>query len=122
MQAGTPTDNCGDSCPWRTTVKLDGLISRAAFRKDVQTVLNDTACPLHIAAEIEQIIDLAPTVDAVPVIHGRWSEKRWMTDDDWGVINHRTIVCSACKREIADGKQTRYCPNCGAKMDGKDSE
>lgn len=64
-----------------------------------------------------RVIESIPAVDAVPVVHGRWSEKRWMTDDDWGVINHRAIVCSACKGEIADGEQTRYCPNCGAKMD-----
>lgn len=52
-----------------------------------------------------------------PVVHARWSEKRWITEDDWGVINHRAIVCSTCKREIADGERTCYCPNCGAKMD-----
>lgn len=66
-----------------------------------------------------RVIESIPAVDAVPVVHGRWSEKRWMTDDDWGVINHRAIVCSACKGEIAEGEQTRYCPNCGAKMDGE---
>ena len=62
-------------------------------------------------------IETAPTLDVMPVIHGQWSEKRWMTEDDWGVINHRAIVCSACKGEIADGEKTCYCPNCGAKMD-----
>ena len=64
-----------------------------------------------------KVIESIPAVDAVPVVHGQWSEKRWMTEDDWGVINHRAIVCSACKGEIADGEKTRYCPNCGAKMD-----
>lgn len=69
--------------------------------------------------DVERALKAIPAVDAVPVVHGRWSEKRWMTDDDWGVINHRAIVCSACKGEIADGEQTRYCPNCGAKMDSE---
>ena len=64
-----------------------------------------------------KVIESIPAVDAVPVVHGQWSEKRWMTEDDWGVINHRAIVCSACKGEIADGEKTCYCPNCGAKMD-----
>ena len=97
---------------------MDDLISRAAFRSSIQTILNDITCPIHIAAEIEQYLEFEPAVDAAPVVHGRWSEKRWMTEDDWGVINHRAIVCSACKGEIADGEKTCYCPNCGAKMDG----
>ena len=44
-----------------------------------------------------EVLKEVPAVDAMPVVHGRWSEKRWITDDDWGVINHRVIVCSACK-------------------------
>ena len=92
------------------------LIFRAAAIKEIESI---RYCGDFISALIH-----LPAVDAVPVVHGRWSEKRWMTDDDWGVINHRAIVCSACKREIADGEQTCYCPNCGAKMDGerRDSE
>lgn len=43
------------------------LISRAAFRSSVQTVLNDTTCPIHIAAEIEQYLELEPTIYAIPV-------------------------------------------------------
>lgn len=69
------------------------------------------------STSIQVRIKELPAVDAAPVVHGRWSEKRWITEDDWGVINHRAIVCSACKREIADGERTCYCPNCGAKMD-----
>lgn len=43
--------------------------------------------------------------DAEPVKHGRWSE------DDEGFYH-----CSVCK-ELSDWEH-RYCPNCGAKMDG----
>lgn len=46
-----------------------------------------------------------PYIDAEPVKHGRWSE------DDEGFYH-----CSACK-ELSDWDH-RYCPNCGAKMDG----
>ena len=67
--------------------------------------------------DLTAAIEYAPILDVMPVVHGWWSEKRWITEDDWGVINHRAIVCSACKREIADGERTCYCPNCGAKMD-----
>jgi hypothetical protein len=50
---------------------MDDLISRAVFRSSIQTVLNDTTCPIHIAAEIEQYLELEPAVDAVPVIRCR---------------------------------------------------
>lgn len=58
------------------------------------------------------------TSDVKPVVHGRWTEKRWITECDWCVINHRALVCTACSVEIADGEETPYCPYCGAKMDG----
>lgn len=96
---------------------MNDLISRVAFRNSIQTVLNDITCPIHIAAEIEQYLEFEPAVDAAPVVHGQWVEKRWITECDWCVINHRALVCTACSIEIADGEKTPYCPYCGAKMD-----
>ena len=51
----------------------------------------------------EEAIRDAPTVDAVPVIHGRWMS----------IGGH--CICMVCfyKGGIIP---TRYCPNCGAKM------
>lgn len=63
-------------------------------------------------------IDKQPTVDAVPVVHGYWTTKRtWQHDGE--------IYCSACDHDApteGDYRQvkTNYCPNCGAKMDGKE--
>ena len=49
------------------------------------------------------VIRDSPTVDAVPVVHGRW-------------ISHYAYVdCSECG-ESAD-EHYKYCPNCGATMD-----
>lgn len=36
--------------------------------KDMEFVTNDTTCPLHIAATIDQTISLAPTADVVEVV------------------------------------------------------
>lgn len=71
-----------------------------------------------------KIIESIPAVDAVPMVHGRWIEKRWFTECDWCVINHRVLLCTACSVEITDGEKTPYCPYCGAKMDDerRDSE
>ena len=54
------------------------------------------------------LIDDAPTVEAVEVVHGRW-EKRGK--HDWR--------CSVCKIGVPYSYTGHhYCPNCGAKMDG----
>ena len=68
-------------------------------------------------------IMLAPTVDAVPVVHGDWT----IIDDEY---NMETIYqCSVCKEDFVtiDGETPQenlwnYCPNCGAKMDGGNEE
>ena len=54
-------------------------------------------------------LDEAPTVDAVEVVHAYWEGNE---PGDWH--------CSHCGEYAADGgfEQTKYCPNCGAKMDG----
>lgn len=95
---------------------LNDLIPRAAAIEAFDDERVDRNYGDVSPESVIKVIESIPTVDAAPVVHGRWSEKRWITDYDWGVINHRVIVCSACKGEISDGEQTRYCPNCGAKM------
>lgn len=44
------------------------LISRSALKEAMRFVTDDTTCPMHIAAEIDQILDCAPAVDAVKVV------------------------------------------------------
>lgn len=58
-------------------------------------------------------INTAESIDAEPVRHGRW------------VIDDEYIDCSVCRREkwsrVPFGdlvKRFKYCPKCGAKMDG----
>lgn len=62
------------------------------------------------------LLNTAPTVDAVEVVHGRW-----VMDD----YTHR-YRCSVCKAyqpydtvgDYIDYWDCDYCPNCGVKMDG----
>jgi len=67
-----------------------------------------------IAAGMANMFDCEddfPTIDAEPVKHGKWIDRRC------------DIECSSCGEEYSDeiflmrGK-INYCPNCGAKMDG----
>ena len=54
------------------------------------------------------LLEQAPRVDAVKVVHGRWIHK-----GAWH------IECSKCQYILAHiGEAKNYCPNCGAKMDG----
>ena len=53
-------------------------------------------------------IEQAPTIDAVPVRHGRWN------------CDMSGAWCSVCG-EYSEG-EWNYCPNCGAKMDGENDE
>lgn len=61
-------------------------------------------------------IEAAPTVDAVPVVHGRW-----VGAPLWGSGN---CPCSECGSQYIiyvypHGEiREKYCPNCGARMDG----
>lgn len=69
-----------------------------------------------------EVLENAPTVDAAPVVHGRWID---MGDFE---------SCSVCKStqlkkfESMYGTaervwtKTNYCPDCGAKMDLKSLE
>lgn len=68
----------------------------------------------------EMVAD-APTVDAVPVVHGRWE-----TVEDWDGDEH--YQCSECGAEFVliegtpNDNDYLYCPHCGARMDGKDGD
>lgn len=62
--------------------------------------------------DIIDLINNQPTVDAVPMVHGRWEHLGW---DEW--------CCSVCGFVITtegswDKPTKRYCEDCGAKMDG----
>lgn len=62
-----------------------------------------------------KLISSAPTIDAVPIVHGRWEDA---TEYIAG-IRYPQTRCSACKHVYWEYRtECNYCPNCGAKMDG----
>ena len=62
---------------------------------------------------IWNLVQDAPTVDAVEVVHGRWLDNV----DENGYLCNAWRKCSACGG-LNFSKRPPYCPNCGAKMDG----
>ena len=52
-------------------------------------------------------IDVLPRVEVKEVVHGQW------------ILRHDGYHCSNCDiQAIYTGVELKYCPNCGAKMDG----
>lgn len=74
------------------------------------------------ASDMCGLIDSLPAAEVEPVRHGEWTK----TEDDWYSLT--TITCSECHEEWCFETEEdvsllnyRYCPNCGAKMDGAGS-
>lgn len=61
--------------------------------------------------DITNIRKLIPSADVQPVVHGHW------------VMEEYDYPCSVCGETVAyeyDVRILKYCPNCGARMDGVD--
>lgn len=66
--------------------------------------------------DIQEFLDNIPTADVVEVRHGKWEAK-----EHTSISTNRhyyTFRCSECKKWNGTHRQN-YCPNCGAKMDGR---
>ncbi len=80
--------------------------------------IDETVPPVWTEEHIEELLrdflvipKETPPIDVAPVVHGHW-------EYDSETFN----ICSACKRRLDDMRGYKYCPVCGAKMDGKDNE
>ena len=66
-----------------------------------------------------EIVASAPAADVAPVVHGRWINA-------YPDIEPNPLfmygICSNCSFEQGLSDKLNYCPNCGAKMDGGDSD
>lgn len=91
-------------------------------RKRVLDTPTNSPCYMRYVAQLNErtalkhMIADEPTIEAEPVVHGRWTGKGFVYE------------CSVCrKREPESTKEYadlywHYCPNCGAKMDGGDQD
>ena len=64
---------------------------------------------LPYKASVKRVLMQAPTADAVEVRHGEWKKASDKAP---------RYVCAACNH-LFNNKEYKYCPFCGAKMDGK---
>lgn len=96
---------------------MDDLISRMSLKQSivVSAILEDKKT-------LEQIIDDEPSIDAVPVKHGKWNPHPF--EKEWDVCSSCGTGCKRREREFDHlGQKSvteynyQYCPWCGAKMD-----
>ena len=80
---------------------MEEYISREAALKAIYT---STAPALEVKA--------MPAADVVEVRHGRWVNEKYV----WQGL--KSAQCNQCKRKTDYYIQPKYCPKCGAKMDG----
>ena len=106
---------------------MDEYINREALRDSVESIdwysvrrgelitgAESSENALYKANDIYSAIDNAPTADVAPVRHGRWIERKSLHAES-GII----AKCSACQKDVQYlGNPLKFCPNCGAKMDG----
>lgn len=67
----------------------------------------------------------APTVDAAPVVHGRWLSLDEYARKIGAVIEDDVggwAYCSECGQPMREFYGWGYCPDCGARMDLKGSD
>lgn len=95
---------------------MSDLISREALLDYIDSTneIKDWCLNRYSADWIYSFVKSAPSVDAAPVVHGRWERKR------------SNVYCTACSKgyRITNGGPNVmtfvYCPMCGARMDGKE--
>lgn len=98
----------------------DDLISRKALLKKLDECeklvrkltanVDDEAEMIVTLSAVRKFVNNRPAVDAEPVRHARW-----LDDDRYFGYGER---CSACASGSTGHGRNKYCPNCGARMDG----
>lgn len=101
---------------WHGPIENELALIKELAKPTLETLVDNTIGTLAGY----NLIENAPAVDVAPIVHGRWIDDR--TD----------IMCNVCNARYKDeivfmidasvnGKRydrMKYCPNCGAKMDG----
>ena len=64
--------------------------------------------PQWTPGRVKTLISRQPAADVAPVVHGRWKQAIY--------TEAPLYICSECYKP--EYKQHKYCPNCGARMDG----
>lgn len=75
---------------------------------------NGVRCRACGIGDAIDMIENAPAADVAPVVHGRW-----VTHYRSGTTVAEGYVSTCC--DMWNNRKSDYCPHCGAKMDGGES-
>ena len=78
-------------------------IDKDALLSDIERTIVESGCVNH-EGEIMDCVRYAPTIEAVPVVHGEWIFVGYGKPDAWD--------CSECNAMV--GRKYNFCPNCGS--------
>ena len=90
------------------------LIDADVLERVIEIDMSGQSYDAYLIAK--QAVAAAPTIDAVPVVHGEWSQRSCFDEDE------NVYVCSVCDEPwtLTAGtpleNNMHHCPNCGAKM------
>ena len=87
----------------KTTVRLIDADAVVAMTATCPKEMDTDSFIEGMGVVLDRVYD-APTVDAVPIVHGHWTEES---------------ECSQCGKYVYKGDIDNFCPHCGAKMDGE---
>jgi len=79
--------------------------------------IGDAPCRACGIGDAIEYLEDAPTVDAVPVVHGKKLSQSPVDPKSMICFKKCVCKCSVCGEYVA--KDWNYCSNCGAKMDGR---
>ena len=98
-------------------VATEEFISRTEALEDFESCNAEN--PYWTPQRVKTLLLRQPAADVAEVVHGEWLR----AEDDWNSLT--TIQCSLCREEWCFETDDdvsllnyKYCPNCGAKMDG----
>ena len=91
------------------------LIDADAVKFNFQYGRDDNGILLVPYRDAKKLIEAAKTVDAVPVVHGRWEYIQQTLNT---LSQLRCSFCGWWSLDPSIDGAYNYCPNCGAKMDG----
>ena len=110
----------------KKVLTMDEYISREETIKRIKECYctgcnsyNGVRCRACGTGDAIDMIEDAPAADVAPVVHGRW-EYDGPTINTYGMV--KCTVCNWWTIDPSVSTVYHYCPNCGAKMDGGDSD
>ena len=96
---------------------MDAFRSYMVERYDSEKCVSDENCKTCEKSCLwRRIVSVAPTVDAVEVVHARWKNGKCTNCTHYAEVQNIGFTCTGELK--VNYKHTNYCPNCGAKMDG----